>query len=350
MASNVAVQKAHEWESLMGLANETEFDTFVSPTYFLPKKGNQAIEDTTQLIKAETSYGALLPPQSGGDDFGLKKGSCKLPMPEIPLSANVSKLLAMILTKVATTAFTGEWSHVMTLRNVVGNALSQDDAMSLCEPLAGQTVRSKLSGSRPVGFEITQEQGKFASMSVDFEGATHSLDATAVSPSITLVAACPFWKFSHLVFKVAAAAINILSLKIAVKLKHTADDGLQPVGTAARTKIDLIGIDSIKVTVKRRYAKDATDTFQSKYREDYKSKTVRALQAAWTGPLIADVKHWLLQFDFTAARIESEADCKRSETNGVITEDITWTITQPTSGEIITVTTQDDSATPATKA
>jgi hypothetical protein len=213
-------------------------------------------------------------------------------------------------------------------------------------------LRRKLSGCRIVGFELTQEQNKPATLELDIEGATYAEDETSVSPSITLLSTTPFLMSSQLTVDVGGTPTPVISSKLAVKFKHTADDGLQPLGEASRSKIDLVQIDDIAFTIKRHLLADDSTESKSKWLAAFRNRTAYLANAMdWVGQMIIPTTGtlpWTLSFDVNAMRIESLADIKQSVVGGAMIEEVTFHAVKATAGDaLMIVTCANASATPA---
>jgi len=161
----------------------------------------------------------------------------------------------------------------------------------------------------------------------------------------------PFLMASQLTALVDNAAQEIIGCKLAAKFKHTGDDQLQPTGAAARSKIDLVQIDDVALTIKRHLLLDEAGGAFSKYLEAYRAKTAfKSNQLKWEGQVIVGLGSipWTLQFDIAAMRIDKLDDIKQTVVGGAIVEEVTFHAITPTTPKALLIATViNGSATPA---
>lgn len=328
-----ATELTSRWENLIGIGFETYFDTYVVPSLWLPIKELLPIEDTTEQVTPKTPVGRLLPTQAYPVVFGLKKGKAKLTA-VVPWCNGLATLLSKSLAKV-TTAGLGTpppYSHLLEVYDAAGYALSRSQAGISLTKINGAYIE-KLSGCRIVGFKLVQKQNAALEMELEIEGSTYARGtAGALAPAITFIEGAsptkPYVMFSD--FETTDqddVHFPVTEFEVEVKFKTTSGDDQQPLGQAARTRLDIIGAE-VACRWKRVFAYEDTAGYRSKWQKAYENKENVMVIGAWSGPEISGDNLYITAYignnsedlSYPGARVKSRP--KITNSGGVITEEV----------------------------
>lgn len=330
-----ATELTSRWENLIGIGFETVWDNYVVPSLWLPIKELLPIEDSTELITPKTPVGRLLPTQAYPVVFGLQKGKAKLTV-VVPWCNDIATLLSKSLAKVTTAAIgtPPPYSHLLEVYDASGFALSRNAAGISLTKINGDYTE-KLSGCRIVGIKFVQKQNAPLEMELEIEGGTYARGTVgALAPAITFIEGAsptmPYLMFSQLEFTdhddVHFAAQEY---EIDIKFKTTSGDGQQPLGHAARTRLDIIGAEAT-FKFKRVFAYEDTSGYRSKWQQSFDTGERVACKVSYTGPLVGTdstyfevyvgSNDWDQAIDHPCARVSSRP--KVTDSDGVITEEV----------------------------
>jgi len=166
--------------------------------------------------------------------------------------------------------------------------------------------------------------------------------ALVTPPSLSLLAATPYWLFKHATFKLdtVTEVITAFDIDFTNELMDGADMAYA-LGSDTRTNLAKMG-HSVSGTIRRRHDLDGTSSVQSKFYEKFVSGATAALQITLTHPTDADYTKVI-----NLGHVKFTTGDPKASDRGHIVEEIPFTAFNLDNAASSIVTT-DEAATPAT--